>query len=137
MPKLFAINNATSGDPHGDYFVLIHDGKVVNGRLTAPVELGFSIEDGQYHNVTFEWISPIQTIRISFDGSVVLTKSAINLTSYLGNKDSAFLGFTASTGEASNCQAVCIKSIESQDELTTTALTAILLPSCQFQLSVA
>jgi Bacterial lectin len=116
-------NNATSGDPPGDYFSLIRDGKVINGRLTAPKELGFNIEDGQYHNFTFEWMSPIQTIRVSFDGSVVLTKSAINLTSYVGNKDSAYLGFTASTGEASNRQAVCIKSIEAHK--STTAPSAI------------
>ena len=116
-------NNATSGDPPGDYFSLIRNGKVINGRLTAPIELGFNIEDGQYHNVTFEWMSPIQTIRVSVDGTVVLTKSAINLTSYVGNKDSAYLGFTASTGEASNRQAVCIKSIEAHN--STTAPSAI------------
>jgi hypothetical protein len=114
-------NDVTSGDPPGDYFALIRDGKVVNGRLTAPSELGFNIEDGQYHDVKFEWISSIQTVRITFDGSVVLTKSAINLTSYLGNKNSAYLGFTASTGEASNRQAVCIKSFESFFHESTTA----------------
>jgi Bacterial lectin len=107
-------NNITSGDLAGDHIALIRDGKLTNGRLSPLIELGFNLEDGQFHNVTFEWDSPKQTVSVYVNGALTLTMSSIDLKSFLGKKNYAFPGFTSSTGESTNRHVVCIKSIRGE-----------------------
>ena len=105
-------NGGLSGDPPGDHIALVRDGKLNTGRLTDPLELGYNLEDGKFHPVKFEWIDSIQTIRVTVDGTLVLTKSSVDMASWLGSSGFAYLGFTSSTGNATNRHEVCIKSIK-------------------------
>ena len=86
-------------NPVGDHVALITDGKLGTGKLTAPIEVNFNLEDGTFHVVIFDWISDTQMIRISLNGTAIVSHSPVKLTSLLGDVDLAFLGFTSSTDE--------------------------------------
>ena len=107
-------NDLASGDLAGDHIALIRDGRLANGTLSPLIELGFNLEDGQFHNVTFDWNSVNQSISVHINGALTLTKSFIDLKSFVGDKNYAFPGFTSSTGASTNRHMVCIKSIQGE-----------------------
>lgn len=76
---------------------------VDGGFGTSTKKLGFDIEDGQDHTVTYAWDKSSQTFTVSIDGNEVATYQG-DITATIG--DSAYIGFTAATGSASNNQSV-------------------------------
>lgn len=83
----------------------------INGNLQAPVlgpvDLG-NIEDGQDHTIRFIW-DGAGNIQVLFDGALVLAGN-YDLLAALGGS-SVYMGYTASTGSASNTQIVCPENI--------------------------
>lgn len=104
-------NKVQSGDPAQDHLAIVQDGKLNTGRLDGPNPLSFNLEDGTYHDVILAWTSETGTIDVSINGTVYLSKSDLNLTELVGG-NMAYLGFTSSTGGASNRHEVCVTSIK-------------------------
>ena len=100
-------------DPTEDHVAVVLDGMLVKGILAGPLPFpgNQQIEDGVFHDVIFEWLSGTKTLNVYWQGSTsTLITTKVDLVSILGS-DSAYLGFTSSTGQYSNRLEVCIKSL--------------------------
>ena len=84
---------------------------MAQARLTDQVDLG-NIEDGRWHKVGVTWDAGQHTLSYSFDGGHTTTFTNDIVNSYFGGSDFVHLGFTASTGGASNLQQVQVTEID-------------------------
>ena len=80
-----------------------------SGASVSPVtDLG-NIEDGDWHNVVVAWNGA--SLSYSFDGVAIGNLAASSVQTLLGGAQSAYFGFTASTGGLSNEMQVHVLSL--------------------------
>jgi len=98
-------NGAPSGDIFQDHVAIN-----VNGNMQAPVfpavSLG-NIEDGQNHEVTFNWDPATMFFEVFFDGTLQISGNYDIIGNCFGGTSSAYCGFTSSTGGSTNEHKVC------------------------------
>ena len=100
------IQNDALGDIANDHTNFV-DTDVARPRpgSRSQVDLG-NIEDGNWHKVQVSWDVAQQTLSYSFDGQRAGTLTGNLASSYLGNSQFAYFGFTGATGGLTNLQQV-------------------------------
>jgi len=108
------------GDPPGDHVGFMSKSDAYHTSphaLAPPEEFSVNIEDGQYHDVSFNWNASTKTMTVKFTVSVnplvtqTFTYTADIVNTLFGGNPSVYFGFTASNGSVNpNQHSVCIKS---------------------------
>jgi gliding motility-associated-like protein len=99
-------------DPSYDHIAYMRDGSVnhsTSDNLAGPVQMSstaVNVEDGIDHHVRITW-NPSTSIVTTYFDCVQRISTPVNLTSILG-ANSAFWGFTGSTGGLNSQQRVCL-----------------------------
>ncbi|MBL9114317.1 MAG: PASTA domain-containing protein [Verrucomicrobiaceae bacterium] len=70
-----------------------------------------NIEDGAYHTMVLDYVASTRTLRVYWDGIRRISATTTFSSDFLAGATSAFVGFTASTGGATNLQKVKIKTL--------------------------
>lgn len=120
-------NFGLSRDTAEDHLALVKDGALAAGLQDGPYPLASNLEDGTFHNFTFEWKSDSSTLNVHLNGTIVMNSSLVDMSGAL-ESDLAYLGFTSSTGHSSNVHEVCIRSIRGtvfETSYPTTASTEV------------
>lgn len=76
-------------DPAEDHIAVVRDGMLIKGILDGPFPFPEKqqIEDGVFHDVTFEWLSTTQRLNIYWEGNnSALVSTTVNLVSILDRK---------------------------------------------------
>jgi gliding motility-associated-like protein len=97
--------NPEFADPFQD-----HIAANVNGDMTAPIAgpiIQPNLENGQEYEVAFTWNPTTTTFQIFMNGTLQMTGVYDLINDAFGGSNTAFGGYTASTGGASNLQYVC------------------------------
>jgi hypothetical protein len=100
-------------DPLSDHIAVVRDGKLNNDIIDGPFSFpgDSQIENGAFHAVEFEWVSSTMTFNVYWEGnSTPLISTIVDMAGIVGS-DFAWLGFTASTGQKTNLQQVCVQSV--------------------------
>jgi hypothetical protein len=104
--------NVPLGDIAQDHTNFIRtDAPLGQARLSDQVALG-NIEDGIWHKVHVSWDATQHTLSYSFDGKQAGTLTGDLASTYLGNSDFAYFGFTGATGGLSNLQQVQVNGLD-------------------------
>jgi hypothetical protein len=96
-----------------DHMAVVKDGRVFKSIIDGPYPFpgGQNVEDGIFHQVRFEWVNSTMTLKVYWEGnSTAISSTVIDLVATFGS-ESAYFGFTASTGQKSNQHEVCFASI--------------------------
>ena len=67
-----------------------------------------NIEDGKWHPVKIEWNADLKTIKVTFDGKVIITSTKDIIADIFSSNPYVYFGFTAATGNSMNKQSVKI-----------------------------
>ena len=104
--------NGALGDIANDHTNFIDtDLPLAQARLSSQVDLG-NIEDGNWHKVQVSWDVAQQTLSYSFDGQQAGTLTGNLASSYFGNSQFAYFGFTGATGGLTNLQQVEVNNFD-------------------------
>ena len=88
----------------------------------ALTDLGIDLSDGSVHTAAISYLS--NTLTVTVDGISVLTVSSLDLSSYLGDSNNAWAGFTAGVGAASENHDILSWSLTTVPEPGTLAMLA-------------
>lgn len=97
--------NGNLGDPFNDHAAININGDFTN-TIDGPIDLG-NIEDGNEHDVTFNWDPATNSYEVYFDGILILSGVFDIINNCFGGSDMAFWGYTSSTGGEINQHTVC------------------------------
>ncbi len=105
--------NGNFNDPFADHCAFNINGDMnhansINGPISLP-----NIEDGADHIITFVWDGSTG-YELYFDGVLVLSGSYDFINNLFGGSNTAWWGYTASTGGSNNNQSIC-PSIENYE----------------------
>lgn len=95
-----------------DHIAVVRDGRVFTRIVDGPFAFpgNQEVEDGAFHDVMIEWENSTMTLNVYWEGSsTALISTHVDLVSIFGS--SAYVGFTASTGNKTNVHEVCVQSI--------------------------
>ncbi|MXO65948.1 calcium-binding protein [Altericroceibacterium endophyticum] len=99
-----------NGEPGSDFSKLVLNGNVSSQSFDA-YHTHSNIEDNAWHDVIIRWDSDDRSLTYSLDGTEVATRALNANADPLAGLGSAFFGFGASTGGASNEQKVDVESM--------------------------
>lgn len=97
--------NTNFNDPFQDHIAVN-----INGDMSNPIggpAIMPNLEDGQEHEVTFNWNPATNTYEIFFDGVLQITGVFDIIQNCFQGLNTAYCGFTGSTGGAFNLQYAC------------------------------
>ena len=98
--------NSENTDPFSnDHAAITYNGDV-SAHLNS-VDLN-NIEDGNWHPVKIEWNPNLNTLKVTFDGVVIITHTKDIINEIFGSSPYVYFGFTAATGGSVNNQSVKI-----------------------------
>ena len=98
--------NSENSDPFSnDHAAVTYNGDV-SGHLNS-VDLN-NIEDGNWHPVKIEWDPNLKTLKVTFDGVVIITHIKDVINDIFNSSPYVYYGFTAATGGSVNNQSVKI-----------------------------
>ena len=94
------------GDPSSDHVAIQKNGNLDHNstdNITPPLVLSSgNIEDGLWHNATFNWDPVLKNFEVSFDGLTVISQTIDITSTVFGGDPIVYWGFTSSTGGATN-----------------------------------
>ncbi|MBK9080451.1 MAG: tandem-95 repeat protein [Hyphomicrobium sp.] len=100
-------NGPSMGDIVTDHAALVYGsraGQVFPGTPN-PYNLG-EIENGQWYTVVVSYAASTQSLTVSFGGTTIISTTTNISTDFLGGGTMGWVGYTASTGGATNLQQV-------------------------------
>lgn len=98
--------NGSKNDPFQDHSSFNINGDMDhNNSINGPVNLG-NIEDGADHTITFIY-DGVGGYTLLFDGAVILSGSFDFINNCFGGSETAYWGYTSSTGASNNLHTVC------------------------------
>ena len=118
--------NGQNTDPTYDHTAIMINGVLEHSgqfNLAGPVPILGTVgapknaEDCAFHKVRISWFAPTQTITVYVDCVQKLTYTGDLITKALFGISDVYLGFTASTGGATNKHQVCFEHVSFLDEL--------------------
>lgn len=104
--------NGNLGDPVFDHVAIHKNGSVRHNsqnNLVSPTQIlnGVNnVEDGQWYSVKISWDATTQTFSVFVNSSLRINYQGDIVNTIFGGDPNVFWGFTASTGGASNRQAI-------------------------------
>jgi len=98
--------NFENSDPFSDDHAAVTYNGDVSGHLNS-VNLN-NIEDGNWHPVNIDWNPNLNTLKVTFDGVVIITHIKDIINEIFNSSPYVYYGFTAATGGSVNNQSVKI-----------------------------
>lgn len=128
--------NGDKSDPVSDHVAIVSNGDPDHGsstNLAGPYDTG-NLEDNAWHSVVIDWFSGTNTLRITFDGTPILSYTGDVITDQFAGDSQVFWGLTGGTGALYNEQKVCISSYpQNSTEMNDTSICA----TCTVDVEVA
>ena len=97
--------NGNLGDPFNDHAGININGDFTN-NINGPIDLG-NIEDGNDHDITFNWDPSTNSYEVIFDGILIMSGNYDIINNCFGGSPFAYWGYTSSTGGETNEHLVC------------------------------
>ncbi len=100
-------NGAGFNDIGNDHTSIWDSDDQINGEISSAIDFG-NLEDGVWHDIHFNWDVSTHTISYTVDNINAGSYTGDVVNNYLGGKQLAYFGFTASTGGYYNDQRIKI-----------------------------